>query len=140
VRTAYFSFLLPRSWPWNYKITEKLFVPINFQGLEQMFRKKIPNLVSFNSFSFVQLSPAAVPDLVPEPVVAQPAARAVGRFQVRPSTSTPAIIPRELSFHDELLEKCRERGLTPDRPALFGVRPVTNPSVSKKNFFLLLIA
>ena len=101
-----------------------------------MFRKKIfSNLVSFNYFSFVQLSPAAVPDLVPEPVVAQPAARAVGRFQVRPSTSTPAIIPRELSFHDELLEKCRERGLTPDRPALFGVRPVTNPSVSKKKFF-----
>jgi hypothetical protein len=121
--------------PGTTKITEKLFVPINFQGLEQMFRKKIPNLVSFNSFSFVQLSPAAVPDLVPEPVVAQPAARAVGRFQVRPSTSTPAIIPRELSFHDELLEKCRERGLTPDRPALFGVRPVTNPSVSTKIFF-----
>ena len=82
----------------------------------------------------MQLSPAAVPDLVPGPVAVQPAARAVGRFQVRPSTSTPAIIPRELSFHDELLEKCRERGLTPDRPALFGVRPVTNPSVSKKNF------
>jgi hypothetical protein len=107
-----------------------------FRAWNKCLEKKFfPNLVSFNYFSFVQLSPAAVPDLVPEPVVAQPAARAVGRFQVRPSTSTPAIIPRELSFHDELLEKCRERGLTPDRPALFGVRPVTNPSVSKNFSF-----
>ncbi len=87
----------------------------------------------------MQLSPAAVPDLVPEPVVVQPAARAVGRFQVRLSTSMPAILPRELSFHDELLEKCRERGLTPDRPALFGVHPVTNPSVCQENFLLLIV-
>ncbi len=74
--------------------------------------------VNFKLFP-VQLSPAAVPDLVPALVSVQQqvAAMAVGRFQIRPSTSTPAPIPRQLSFQDELLEKCRERGLTPDRPA-----------------------
>ena len=107
---------------------KKLFYSI-ISGPGLIFRKN-SNLVNFKLFP-VQLSPAAVPDLVPEPVAVQPAARAVGRFQVRPSTSTPAILPRELSFQDELLEKCRERGLTPDRPALFGVRPVTNPRVSQ---------
>ena len=45
------------------------------------------------------------------------------------STSTPAIIPRQLSFHEELLEKCRERGLAADTPANFGCRRVENPRV-----------
>jgi hypothetical protein len=85
----------------------------------------------------VQLSPEGVPDLIP---VSPPvASTAVGRFSVRTAAPAPAPIPRQLSFQDELLEKCRERGLTPDRPALFGVRPVTNPSVSPENFLYLLV-
>jgi hypothetical protein len=89
----------------------------------------------------VQLSPEGVPDLIPGPMPVSPpvAGTAVGRFNVRTATPTPAPIPRQLSFQDELLEKCRERGLTPDRPALFGVRPVTNPSVSPENFLYLIV-
>ncbi len=92
----------------------------------------------------MQLSPTGVdaeesPELTPSQQ--QAFVLAVGRFHIQPfppapastptSTPTPATIPRALSFQDELLEKCRERGLTPDRPALFGVRPVTNPRVSQ---------
>jgi hypothetical protein len=92
----------------------------------------------------VQLSPTGVdaeesPE--PTPIQQQAFVRAVGRFHIQPfppasastptSTPTPASIPRQLSSQDELLEKCRERGLTPDRPALFGVRPVINPRVSQ---------
>jgi hypothetical protein len=86
----------------------------------------------------VQLSPSGVEEEeevpVPLPAVVGTSQRPVGRFRISPASATPRIIPQQLSFHDELMEKCRERGRTPDQPALFGVRPVTNPSVSKKKF------
>jgi hypothetical protein len=87
----------------------------------------------------VQLS-AVTPDEEPEPpmeetpVLAETPFRPVGRFGVRPSTSTPAIYPRPLSFMDELAQKQREMGRSADRPALFGCRPVEDPRVSFKVF------
>jgi hypothetical protein len=88
----------------------------------------------------VQLS-AVTPDDEPEPLLqetpllAETPFRPVGRFGVRPSTSTPAIYPRPLSFMDELAQKQREMGRTVDRPANFGCRPVEEPRVSLLIFF-----
>ncbi len=82
----------------------------------------------------MQLSPAGVEEeevSEPRPVPLATPHPSVGRFRVIPAAATPRLIPQQLSFHDELMEKCRERGWTPDRPALFGVRPVTNPRVSQ---------
>ncbi len=84
----------------------------------------------------VQLS-AVTPEDEPEPLLLQATPlltetpfRPVGRFGVRPSTSTPAIYPRPLSFMEELAQKQREMGRSADRPALFGCRPVEDPRVS----------
>jgi len=83
----------------------------------------------------VQLSPPGVEEEeeVPAPLPASSGTSRppVGRFRISPASATPRLIPQQLSFHDELMEKCRERGRTPDQPALFGVRPVTNPRVSQ---------
>jgi hypothetical protein len=87
---------------------------------------------------FLQLSPAEGeedPVAVPTPDQRQAFTKAVGRFHLSPVSSSSSAVPRQLSFQEELLERCREKGLTPDRPALFGIRPVINPSVSK-NYFL----
>ena len=90
----------------------------------------------------VQLS-AVTPDEEPEPpmeetpVLAETPFRPVGRFGVRPSTSTPAIYPRPLSFMEELAQKQREMGKSVDRPANFGCRRVENPRVSLLDFLLL---
>jgi hypothetical protein len=88
----------------------------------------------------MQLSPAEGeedPVPVPTPEQRQAFTKAVGRFHLSPvsSSSSSSAVPRQLSFQEELLERCREKGLTPDRPALFGIRPVTNPSVSQQIFF-----
>ena len=83
----------------------------------------------------MQLS-AVTPDEEPEPlmeetpILEETPFRPVGRFGVRPSTSTPSIYPRPLSFMDELAQKQREMGRSADRPALFGCRPVEDPRVS----------
>ncbi len=83
----------------------------------------------------VQLS-AVTPDEEPEPLLQETPLltetpfRPVGRFGVRPATSTPAVYPRQLSFMDELAQKQREMGRSVDRPANFGCRPVENPRVS----------
>jgi hypothetical protein len=83
----------------------------------------------------VQLS-AVTPDEEPEPlmeetpILEETPFRPVGRFGVRPSTSTPSIYPRPLSFMEELAQKQREMGRSVDRPALFGCRPVEEPRVS----------
>jgi hypothetical protein len=83
----------------------------------------------------MQLS-AVTPDEEPEPpmeetpILEETPFRPVGRFGVRPSTSTPAIYPRPLSFMEELAQKQREMGRSADRPALFGCRPVEDPRVS----------
>jgi hypothetical protein len=83
----------------------------------------------------MQLS-AVTPDEEPEPpmeetpILGETPFRPVGRFGVRPSTSTPAIYPRPLSFMEELAQKQREMGRSADRPALFGCRPVEDPRVS----------
>jgi hypothetical protein len=88
----------------------------------------------------VQLS-AVTPEDEPEPlleetpVLAETPFRPVGRFGVRPSTSTPAIYPRQLSFMEELAQKQREMGKSVDRPANFGCRRVENPRVSLLSFF-----
>jgi hypothetical protein len=92
----------------------------------------------FNYCIPVQLS-AVTPDDEPEPLLqetpllAETPFRPVGRFGVRPSTSTPAIYPRPLSFMDELAQKQREMGRSVDRPANFGCRPVEEPRVSLLN-------
>ncbi len=82
----------------------------------------------------MQLSPSGVEEEeevpAPLPAAAGTSQPPVGHFRISPAPATPRLIPQQLSFHDELLEKCRERGRTPDQPALFGVRPVTNPRVS----------
>ena len=80
----------------------------------------------------MQLSPSGVEEEVPAPLPASAGTSQppVGRFRISPAPATPRLIPQQLSFHDELMEKCRERGRTPDQPALFGVRPVTNPRVN----------
>jgi hypothetical protein len=90
----------------------------------------------------MQLS-AVTPDEEPEPpmeetpLLKETPFRPVGRFGVRPSTSTPAIYPRPLSFMDELAQKQREMGRSVDRPANFGCRPVEEPRVSLlKSLFL----
>jgi len=89
----------------------------------------------------MQLS-AVTPDEEPEPlmeetpILAETPFRPVGRFGVRPSTSTPSVYPRPLSFMEELSQKQREMGRSADRPANFGCRPVENPRVSF-NFLLL---
>ena len=91
----------------------------------------------------MQLS-AVTPEDEPEPLLQETPLltetpfRPVGRFGVRPSTSTPAIYPRPLSFMDELAQKQREMGRSVDRPANFGCRPVENPRVSFYLGFLLL--
>ena len=91
----------------------------------------------------VQLS-AVTPDEEPEPpmeetpVLAETPFRPVGRFGVRPATSTPAIYPRQLSFLDELAQKQREMGRSVDRPANFGCRPVENPRVSFNFLFTIV--
>ncbi len=83
----------------------------------------------------MQLS-AVTPDEEPEPrmeetpLLEEMPFRPVGPFGVRPSTSTPAIYPRPLSFMEELAQKQREMGRSVDRPALFGCRPVEEPRVS----------
>jgi hypothetical protein len=77
----------------------------------------------------VQLS-AMTPEEEPEPPMEETPFRPVGRFGVRPSTSTPAVYPRQLSFLDELAQKQREMGRSVDRPANFGCLPVENPRVS----------
>ena len=83
----------------------------------------------------VQLS-AVTPEDEPEPLLqatpllTETPFRPVGRFGVRPATSTPAIYPRQLSFLDELAQKQREMGRSVDRPANFGCRPVEEPRVS----------
>ncbi len=77
----------------------------------------------------VQLS-AVTPDEEPEPPMEETPFRPVGCFGVRPSTSTPAVYPRLLSFLDELAQKQREMDRSVDRPANFGCRPVENPRVS----------
>ena len=89
----------------------------------------------------VQLS-AVTPDDEPEPLLQETPLlketpfRPVGRFGVRPSTSTPAIYPRPLSFMEELAQKQREMGRSVDRPANFGCRPVEEPRVSLLKFSL----
>ncbi len=83
----------------------------------------------------MQLS-AVTPEEEPEPPMEETPFRPVGRFGVRPSTSTPAVYPRQLSFLDELAQKQREMGRSVDRPANFGCRRVENPRVSF-NFLLL---
>jgi hypothetical protein len=92
------------------------------------------------SFYFsLQLSPAEGeedPVAVPTPDQRQAFTKAVGRFHLSPVSPSSSAIPRQLSFQEELLERCRERGLTPDRPALFGIRPVTNPRVSEQTSFV----
>ena len=83
----------------------------------------------------MQLS-AVTPEEEPEPPMEETPFRPVGRFGVRPSTSTPSVYPRPLSFMEELSQKQREMGRSADRPALFGCRPVEDPRVSF-NFLLL---
>ena len=91
----------------------------------------------------VQLS-AVTPEDEPEPILQETPLltetpfRPVGRFGVRPATSTPAVYPRQLSFLDELAQKQREMGRSVDRPANFGCRPVEEPRVSLLKFFCLL--
>jgi hypothetical protein len=88
----------------------------------------------------VQLS-AVTPEDEPEPLLQETPLleetpfRPVGRFGVRPSTSTPAIYPRPLSFMEELAQKQREMGRSVDRPANFGCRPVEEPRVSLFTLF-----
>jgi hypothetical protein len=88
----------------------------------------------------VQLS-AVTPEDEPEPLLQETPLleetpfRPVGRFGVRPSTSTPAIYPRPLSFMEELTQKQREMGRSVDRPANFGCRPVEEPRVSLFTLF-----
>ncbi len=77
----------------------------------------------------MQLS-AVTPEEEPEPPMEETPFRPVGRFGVRPSTSTPAVYPRPLSFLDELAQKQHEMGRTVDRPGNFGCRRVENPRVS----------
>jgi hypothetical protein len=77
----------------------------------------------------MQLS-AVTPEEEPELPMEETPFRPVGRFGVRPSTSTPAVYPRQLSFLDELGQKQREMGRSVDRPANFGCRPVENLRVS----------
>jgi hypothetical protein len=90
----------------------------------------------------VQLS-AVTPEDEPEPLLQETPLleetpfRPVGRFGVRPSTSTPAIYPRPLSFMEELAQRQREMGKSVDRPANFGCRRVENPRVSLLDFLLL---
>jgi hypothetical protein len=92
----------------------------------------------------VQLS-AVTPEDEPEPLLqetpllAETPFRPVGRFGVRPSTSTPAIYPRPLSFMDELAQKQREMGRSVDRPANFGCRPVEKPRVSLLKLFVTIV-
>jgi hypothetical protein len=92
----------------------------------------------------VQLS-AVTPDEEPEPpmeetpVLAETPFRPVGRFGVRPATSTPAVYPRQLSFMDELAQKQREMGRSVDRPANFGCRPVEKPRVSLLKLFVTIV-
>jgi hypothetical protein len=81
----------------------------------------------------VQLS-AVTPEEEPEPLLEETPFRPVGRFGVRPSTSSPAIYPRPLSFIEELAQKQREMGKSVDRLANFGCRCVENPRVSLLNF------
>ena len=77
----------------------------------------------------VQLS-AVTPEDEPEPLLQETPLleetpfRPVGRFGVRPSTSTPAIYPRPLSFMEELAQKQREMGRSVDRPANFVAGPL----------------
>ena len=85
----------------------------------------------------VQLS-AVTPDEEPEPPMEETPFRPVGRFGVRPATSTPAVYPRQLSFMDELAQKQREMGRSVDRPANFGCRPVENPRVSFNFLFTIV--
>jgi hypothetical protein len=91
----------------------------------------------------VQLS-AVTPEDEPEPrmeetpLLEETPFRPVGRFRVRPSTSTPAIYPRPLSFMDELAQKQREMGRSVDRPANFGCRPVEEPRVSLLKLFVTI--
>jgi hypothetical protein len=83
----------------------------------------------------MQLS-AVTPEDEPEPrmeatpLLEETPFRPVGRFGVRPSTSTPSVYPRPLSFMEELSQKQREMGCSADRPANFGCRPVEKPRVS----------
>jgi hypothetical protein len=84
----------------------------------------------------VQLS-AVTPEEEPELPMEETPFRPVGRFGVRPSTSTPAIFPRPLSFMDELTQKQREMGRSVDRPTNFGCRRVEDPRVSLLSFPLL---
>jgi hypothetical protein len=51
------------------------------------------------------------------PLLVETLFRPVGRFGVRPSTSTPSVYPRPLSFMEELSQKQREMGRSADRPA-----------------------
>ena len=92
----------------------------------------------------MQLS-AVTPDEEPEPpmeetpVLAETPFRPVGRFGVRPSTSTPSIYPRPLSFMEELAQKQREMGRSVDRLANFGCRPVEKPRVSLLKLFVTTV-
>ena len=86
----------------------------------------------------MQLS-AVTPEDEPEPLLEETPFRPVGRFGVRPSTSTPAIYPRPLSFMDELAQKQREMGRSVDRPANFGCRPVEKPRVSLLKLFVTIV-
>jgi hypothetical protein len=92
----------------------------------------------------VQLS-AVTPEDEPEPILQETPLltetpfRPVGRFGVRPATSTPAVYPRQLSFLDELAQKQREMGRSVDRPANFGCRPVENPRVSLLGLFVTIV-
>ncbi len=84
-------------------------VIVNLNSLRNIFIYYIP----------MQLS-AVTPEEEPEPPMEETPFRPVGRFGVRPSTSTPAVYPRQLSFLDELAQKQREMGRSVDRPANFG--------------------
>ena len=92
----------------------------------------------------VQLS-AVTPEEEPEPLLEETSLleetpfRPVGRFGVRPSTSTPAIYPRPLSFMEELAQRQREMGKSVDRPANFGCRRVENPRVSLLKLFVTTV-
>ncbi len=92
----------------------------------------------------VQLS-AVTPEDEPEPLLQETPLlvetpfRPVGGFGVRPSTSTPSVYPRPLSFMEELSQKQREMGRSADRPANFGCRPVENPRVSLLKLFVTIV-
>ena len=116
---------------------------VNVYTIYTTFNCKFHFTSKFFIYCFpLQLS-AVTPEDEPEPLLQETPLlketpfRPVGRFGVRPATSTPAVYPRQLSFLDELAQKQREMGRSVDRPANFGCRPVENPRVSLLDFLLL---